>query len=144
MLASALMCIHCEGLVHQDLHPGNVLRTRDGSEWRLSDFGSARWTKHQDGAPTRITIPTYAIHCSSLCPCIGCVHMATLYSKAMYLGLHAIVFAFQRLPVFSFPHAYRFWLLMIDLLMFELMFMLQNLHGHLLAVECGMPEYPHS
>ena len=60
LVASALMWIHGKGLVHQDLHPGNVLETLDGSAWRLSDFGSARRTKEPDGSPTCLTIPTYA------------------------------------------------------------------------------------
>ena len=72
MVASALNWIHGEGLVHQDLHPGNVLETLDGSTWRLSDFGCARWTKQADGSPTRLTIPTYAhplLTCLLSCLC---------------------------------------------------------------------------
>jgi serine/threonine protein kinase len=47
-LASALKALHGKGLIHRDLHPGNVIVDRTGRSV-LIDFGSAR---HDDGSRT--------------------------------------------------------------------------------------------
>lgn len=48
-LASTLLHMHMQRptLVHQDLHRGNVLCSRDNKTWMLIDFGAASWTHHQ-------------------------------------------------------------------------------------------------
>ena len=42
-LASALSYLHSDeqGLVHQDLHAGNIMVSCDGSAWKLIDMGNA-------------------------------------------------------------------------------------------------------
>ena len=54
-LASALMHMHGQkpALVHQDLHRGNVLCSRDNMSWHLVDFGSASFT-HNQGVPVTL------------------------------------------------------------------------------------------
>ena len=54
LLASALDHIHSKGLLFQDLKAANILETKDGSEWRLTGFGSAAWIKQDDGLPTQL------------------------------------------------------------------------------------------
>lgn len=66
MVASALEWIHCWGLVHQDLHTGNVLQTLDGSQWKLIDFGQAVWTYSEDG-PVSVK--------RSMCVHLSCSHL---------------------------------------------------------------------
>lgn len=53
-MASALQWMHKKGLVHQDLHAGNVLQSRDGQQWKLVDFGIAAWSHQPDGSPTQV------------------------------------------------------------------------------------------
>ena len=42
-VASALAELHACGVVHQDLHAGNVLQSRDGLHYKISDLGSAAY-----------------------------------------------------------------------------------------------------
>lgn len=53
-VASALQHMHSQQLVHQDLHSGNVLNTRDDQAWQVADFGAASWT-HCQGTPVCLT-----------------------------------------------------------------------------------------
>lgn len=47
-VSSALAKLHLSGVVHQDLHPGNVLQTLDGLHYKLSDLGSAAYHMVED------------------------------------------------------------------------------------------------
>ena len=47
-VASALAKLHICGVVHQDLHPGNVLQSLDGLHYKLSDLGSAAYHMVED------------------------------------------------------------------------------------------------
>ena len=49
-IARALDWVHSKGLVHQDVHGGNVLQTLDQSAWLLSDFGNAVPMLQPDGS----------------------------------------------------------------------------------------------
>ena len=40
-IASALVHAHSKKIVHQDIHRGNILRTRDETAWELADFGNS-------------------------------------------------------------------------------------------------------
>jgi len=40
-ISSALIMLGNAGIVHQDLHLGNILTSMDGSLWKVADFGSA-------------------------------------------------------------------------------------------------------
>ena len=48
-LASGLALLHCKGVVHHDLHTGNVLVAKDGKSWVLSDFGNSYYRRHANG-----------------------------------------------------------------------------------------------
>ena len=41
-IASALAFAHEKQIVHQDMHRGNILRTRDESMWKIIDFENSR------------------------------------------------------------------------------------------------------
>lgn len=47
-VASALAKLHSCGVVHQDLHSGNVLQSLDGLHYKLSDLGSAAYHEIDD------------------------------------------------------------------------------------------------
>ena len=49
-IAQALARVHSKGVVHQDVHSGNMLQALDNSGWRLTDFGHAEWTHNLDGS----------------------------------------------------------------------------------------------
>ena len=53
-IARALERAHSKGVVHQDLHGGNILQTLDASRWCLSDFGNAAQVFQEDGSRTRL------------------------------------------------------------------------------------------
>ncbi len=42
-LAAAVAWLHTKGVVHQDLHSSNVLKSLDGPEFLIADFGNANW-----------------------------------------------------------------------------------------------------
>ena len=52
-LAAGLDIMHEQGIVHQDLHCGNVLLNADGLSWKLADLGSGARTM-KDGEPNWI------------------------------------------------------------------------------------------
>ena len=40
-LAGGLALVHLKGVVHSDLHLGNILQGQGGKGWILSDFGNS-------------------------------------------------------------------------------------------------------
>ena len=52
-VAAGLAHIHSKGIVHQDIHSGNVLQSLDGCSWTVADLGSAVWAEVKD-QPRRI------------------------------------------------------------------------------------------
>jgi serine/threonine protein kinase len=58
-MADALDKAHCQGVVHRDLKPGNIMLTKSGA--KLLDFGLAK-LRHgpQEGAPDLSTLATEA------------------------------------------------------------------------------------
>ena len=52
-VAAALTHMHSKRIVDQDMFPGNVLRTLDGSRWVKIDLGNAA-EMDKDGRPNRI------------------------------------------------------------------------------------------
>lgn len=104
-IISALAWCHSKGLVHSDLHSGNVLRSACGSNWLLADFGNADW-ELQEGTTqhTRLTYSksasalTYLCLLSALAVC--CVALHQLLSATLTLtavdrvgGLHVMCFS---------------------------------------------------
>ena len=85
LLASALACMHEHGLVHQDLHPNNVLQTLDGTEWRITDFGNAAWMTQQDGTPTRLNTSMYAAADSFTVPFVQSLVLHTSWSFSCFV-----------------------------------------------------------
>ncbi len=51
-VAAALAVIHYKGLVHGDLHKGNIVCALDGQGWVVGDFGNAAWRFQPDGTDT--------------------------------------------------------------------------------------------
>ncbi|KAG5192859.1 kinase-like domain-containing protein, partial [Tribonema minus] len=57
-VASALLAVHASGYAHNDVKPGNLMRTRSGSV-KLGDFGSAT---RLPGSPASCAAPPAAAH----------------------------------------------------------------------------------
>jgi serine/threonine protein kinase len=54
-ICKALEAAHALGIIHRDLRPGNVMRTRDGERIVLTDFGLAGILETGSEAVTRLT-----------------------------------------------------------------------------------------
>ena len=44
-VAAGLEALHAKGIVDQDLHPGNILRSLDGTSWKKADLGNSARTR---------------------------------------------------------------------------------------------------
>jgi eukaryotic-like serine/threonine-protein kinase len=53
----ALDVAHGLGIIHRDLRPGNIMRTRDGGRYVLTDFGLAGVLETGGEAGPRLTVP---------------------------------------------------------------------------------------
>ena len=40
-IAAGLARLHKSGIIHQDIHLGNMMCSQDGAQWKLIDLGSA-------------------------------------------------------------------------------------------------------
>ena len=49
-IASGLQAMHVKGIVDQDIHPGNLLCSQDGTTWKKADLGSSSRNR-VDGKP---------------------------------------------------------------------------------------------
>lgn len=52
-LVAGIAHMHSKGLVDQDIHSGNIMRTLDGCSWVKADLGSAAWVE-VNGQPNRL------------------------------------------------------------------------------------------
>lgn len=57
-----LRFMHDKGIVHGDVHPGNIVVLDDGATGFI-DFGSAFFIEEMDGTPDRIAEPMSHLHC---------------------------------------------------------------------------------
>lgn len=54
-VCKALEAAHAQGIIHRDIRPGNIMRTRDGERIVLTDFGLAGILETGGEAVTRLT-----------------------------------------------------------------------------------------
>lgn len=55
-VCGALEAAHRLGIIHRDVRPGNIMRTRDGARIVLTDFGLAGISEMGSGTDTRLTL----------------------------------------------------------------------------------------